>query len=475
MTLLFLYNIVILIYISINNFLYLFFLFMSIKSIFDVKIRTKYSIKKQLAKSLVIPSISVLVPAYNEENTIVQNVFSLLSLNYPKYEVIIINDGSKDNTLKILINKFNLTKMSDKVIKNHVHSLKIRGVYQNFEYPNLLVIDKVNGGKEDALNAGINVANYPLIASIDADSLLDKDALNEIMQVYLENQEEIIAIGGNIRIANGCSIKNGFVSNIRLPKKYLPMCQVVEYMKAFIGGRIGWSSINALFIVSGAFGLFKKEFVIKVGGYKGGSPGEDMHVILKLHKYMLENKLKYKIAFCPEAVCWTQAPETLKVLAHQRQRWSRGNLKNVLVFKNLLFNTKYKLLGFLILPYNLFFEVLNPYFRLTGLVALASYFINDLNNWKIFLFFLLIDTFYDLILINGSMIAEELAFGNIYKPKDYAKVFLYSFLMGFGYRQINTLWTIIGHIQLLFNKNNWGDMKRHNWNEALVSNNKNLK
>ncbi|HZG80751.1 MAG TPA: glycosyltransferase family 2 protein, partial [Brevibacillus sp.] len=311
-------------YVFVINSLYLFIMMFSFKNIMGILKSSLYSRYQALSGSPHVPPISILVPAYNEELTIIENVRSLLSLNYPEYEVIVINDGSGDETLNVLIDEFNLKLSHHAAVRPVLNTGKVRGVYYNPAFPHLYLIDKDNGGKADSLNAGINLSHYPLIASIDADSLLEKDALIRIARVYMENPEETVAIGGDIRIANGCKIEDGIVSEIRLPKKLLPMLQSIEYLKAFLGGRIGWSAINGLIIVSGAFGVFRKDYVIKVGGYRGGYPGEDMNIIIKLHKYMLENKLPYRVAFCPDAVCWTQAPDTWKILGSQRRRWGRG-------------------------------------------------------------------------------------------------------------------------------------------------------
>jgi cellulose synthase/poly-beta-1,6-N-acetylglucosamine synthase-like glycosyltransferase len=325
------------------------------------------------------------------------------------------------------------------------------------------VIDKNNGGKADSLNAGINLSHYPMISSIDADSLLEKDALIRIAQVYMENPEETVAIGGNIRIANGCTIEDGIVKKVRLPDKILPMFQTLEYMKAFLGGRIGWSSINGLIIVSGAFGVFRKDYVVKVGGYREGYPGEDMNIIIKLHRYMLDQKLPYRIAFCPDAVCWTQAPDTLRILGSQRKRWGRGNLKNMLENRDMIFNPRYKVMGLLTMPYNVIFETLNPYFKISGLLALIGYSLMDMTNANIVLVFMAINLLFGYLLSVASILLEEIAFRRYPRMRDVGKMLWYSFLMFFGYRQIGALWRLLGHVEFLRNNNTWGVMTRQSW------------
>lgn len=319
-------------YVIVVNSIYLVINIFSHLNISTIIKRARFSRFQSLAGSKRVPLGLDFGAYHNEELTIIENVRSLLALQYPEYEVIVINDGSKDDTLNVLIREFGLKRQSHVSVRSVVPSSAPSGIYHNPQYPQLYVIDKENGGKADSLNAGINLSHYPLIASIDADSLLERDALIRLAQVYMENPEETVAIGGNVRIANGCRIEDGMVKEVRLPDKILPMFQTIEYMKAFLGGRIGWSSINGLIIVSGAFGLFRKDCVIAVGGYREGYPGEDMNIIIKLHKYMLENKKKYRIAFCPDAVCWTQAPDSLHILASQRKRWGRGNLKNMIEY-----------------------------------------------------------------------------------------------------------------------------------------------
>ncbi|MGZ0052417.1 glycosyltransferase family 2 protein [Brevibacillus gelatini] len=451
-------------YVIAINSLYFVIMMFSFKSIMGILKNSLYSRFQALSGSEHVPPISILVPAYNEELTIIENVRSLLALNYPRYEVIVVNDGSKDDTLQVLIEEFSLTLSRHMPVQPLLQTSRVRGVYHNPAFPNLYLIDKENGGKADSLNAGINLSHYPLIASIDADSLLEKDALIRIAKVYMENPEETVAIGGDIRIANGCKIENGVVKDIRLPDKFLPMMQSVEYLKAFLGGRIGWSAINGLIIVSGAFGVFRKDYVVKVGGYRGGYPGEDMNIIIKLHKYMLENNLPYRVAFCPDAVCWTQAPDTWKILGSQRRRWGRGNLKNMIEYgKNMVLRPKYKVFGMLTLPFNILFETLNPYFRITGLLALIGYTMLDMTNSHILLIYGLLNVLYGVLLGIGSILLEEIAFRRYPRFRDIVKMLFYTILMFFGYRQIGVIWRFLGHIEYLRNNNSWGTMTRTSW------------
>lgn len=452
-------------YVMFVNVLYFVILMFSFRNIGNIFRRASYSKYNTLSGSDLVPSVSLLVPSYNEELTIIENVRCLMTLNYPTYEVIVINDGSSDDTLKVLIEEYELELLANPEVQGTIATKRVRGVYHNDKYPHLFVIDKENGGKADSLNAGINMSRYPLISSIDADSLLEKDALIRMARMYMEDPEETVAIGGDVRIANGCLIENGAVKDVSLPRKMWPMFQSIEYLKAFLGGRIGWSHLNGLIIVSGAFGLFRKDYVIAVGGYRGGYPGEDMNIIIKLHRYMLENKIPYRIAFCPEAVCWTQAPDTYHILSNQRKRWGRGNLKNMIENRDMVFNPKYKVMGLLTMPYNVIFEALNPYFRITGLLALLGYVMLDMTNWQILLVFAAVNFLSGYLLSIGALILEEIAFRRYTRLRDLAKMLLYSALKFVGYHQLGVLWRVQGHIQYLQNNNSWGTMTRQSWKD----------
>ena len=452
-------------YVMFVNVLYFVIMFFSFRNIGNIFKRSRYASYNTLSGSEQVPPVSLLVPSYNEELTIIENVRCLMTLNYPTYEVIVINDGSSDDTLKVLIDEYELKPMPNPQKSGSIDTKRVRGVYHNEAYPNLLVIDKENGGKADSLNAGINMSRYPLISSIDADSLLEKDAMIRMARMYMENPEETVAVGGDVRIANGCLIENGAVKDVSLPRKMWPMFQSIEYLKAFLGGRIGWSSINGLIIVSGAFGLFRKDYVIAVGGYRGGYPGEDMNIIIKLHRYMLENKLPYRVAFCPEAVCWTQAPDTYHILSNQRKRWGRGNLKNMIENRDMVFNPKYKVMGMLTMPYNVIFEALNPYFRITGLLALLGYVLLDMTHWRILVVFAMVNFLSGYLLSVGALVLEELAFRRYNKLSDLVKMLAFSALKFIGYHQLSVVWRVQGHIQYMRNNNSWGTMTRQSWKD----------
>lgn len=426
---------------------------------------TMHSRYRELAGSEHVPPVSILVPAYNEELTIIESVRSLMTLEFPVYEVVVVNDGSRDRTLEVLIEAFGLRRSRQAGFRQLLACKSVKQVYRNPQYPKLVVIDKANGGKADALNAGINVSRFPLVATIDADSILEKDALIRMVKVYMENPEQHIAVGGNVRIANGSVVENGRVLEARLPRSPLAAMQYVEYMRAFLGGRLGWSSMNGLLIVSGAFGLFRKDYLIEVGGYEEDCPGEDMNIVMKLHQYMLERGKPYRILFCPDAVCWTQAPETLAVLGAQRRRWIRGTVWNVLRFRGLLFLPKYKVIGWLALPYTIVYETLSPFIRITGLAALVLYALMDMTRLPIVLAFLAANVLIGLVFTCGSMIMEELAFPNRTPARDMWRMIGWSAVMAVAYDPLNALWKLQGHLEYVRKSNSWGHMVRRSWND----------
>ena len=323
---------IILVYFFVVSLSYILLIFISYKELknFIKIIHNEVNIVSNYTKP-----ISIVVPAFNEQETIIENITSLLNLNYPEFEIIVVNDGSLDETLAEIITHFDLRKI-DVEINRQLDCQEIRAVYGSFIIPNLVVVDKANGGKSDALNAGINLSRYPLFCSIDADCIIEKNALLRIVKPFLKH-EETIAVGGIVRIANGCTIKDGKLVEAKLPKQAIVRFQIIEYFRAFLTSRVGWEKINSLLIISGAFGVFKKSAVIMVGGYTR-SIGEDMELTLKMHEHFRRNKLKYKIDFTSDAVCWTQAPNTFKGLKSQRIRWHRGLSDSLLKHKKMLFN-----------------------------------------------------------------------------------------------------------------------------------------
>ncbi|MEL3973717.1 glycosyltransferase [Rossellomorea oryzaecorticis] len=402
--------------------------------------------------------VSILVPAYNESVGIMATLRSLLSIEYPEYEIIIINDGSTDDSLEKLIESFQLVKIKW-VIRQQLKTKQVKAVYQSKIYKNLLVVDKENGGKADALNAGINVSNYPYFCSIDGDSVLERTAFLKVMKPIIESDGEVIASGGSIRIANGCEIESGEIVKVGLSRSPIVVMQVIEYLRAFLMGRIGLSRHNLLLIVSGAFGVFSKRWIVEAGGYSH-TVGEDMELVVRLHRYVKEQKADKKIVYVPDPVSWTEAPESLKYLRRQRRRWHRGLFESLWIHRRLIFNPRYGSIGMVSIPYFLIIEFLGPVVELMGyLVMILSIFFGGVYLEFAILLFLL-SVLYGSILSMASVLLEEWTIRKYPKASDIIRLFFYSLTETLWYRPLTVLWRCEGILDVLRRKTGWGEMAR---------------
>ena len=409
-------------------------------------------------RSSATPAISIVAPAYNEEATLADSVRSLLLLHYPQFEVIVVNDGSTDGTIAVGEREFELARAPVSYAQP-IPTQPVRGIYQSLTHPELLLIDKENGGKADAINAGINAARYPLVCVIDADSLLEEHSLSRAVLPFIEDPDTIAA-GGIVRIANGCRVERGRVTEVRLPDSRLALFQTVEYLRSFLAGRVAQSAMNGLLIISGAFGLFKRDAVVEVGGFRRDTIGEDMELVTRLHRVYRERGQRFRIAFQPDPVCWTEAPETLQTLARQRNRWQRGTLQVLGYHKRMIFNPRYGVIGLFAMPYYLVFEAVGPVIELTGyaLTALAIPF--GLLDWRFAELFFLAAVAYGSLLSVASVALEELSFRRYPKLTDLLMLTAYGVLENFGYRQIATWWRVMGIVDYYRGREGWGIMKR---------------
>jgi cellulose synthase/poly-beta-1,6-N-acetylglucosamine synthase-like glycosyltransferase len=421
--------------------------------------RTFSSDYQQILTSDMTWPISILVPAHNEEKTIVATVRSLLMLNYGQFEIIVVNDGSTDETLKRLIQAFDLRRM-DKVYRRSIATRPVRGVYGSLVQTNLIVLDKERGGKADALNAGINLARYPLFCSVDADSVIEEDALLKVVKPFMEHPEEMVAVGGIVRCINGCEVTDGRVTKIRLPQDALPTMQVVEYLRAFLTGRIGWSVLRSLLIISGAFGLYKKSEVIEVGGYDHFTDTEDFELVVQLHENMRRKGKRYRLVFVPDPVCWTEVPTTWKVLFRQRNRWHRGMLQTFARHKSGFFNPRFGGIGLFAFPYYLLFETFGPLVEVLGYVSIiASYFLGILN-FELFVLFFILAVLYGVFLSVAAILLEEISFRRYPAWEDLMRLLLYGILENVGYRQILAVFKVRAFWDFLRRRRQWGRMER---------------
>lgn len=411
------------------------------------------------------PPIALLAPAYNEEPTVVESVRSLLALQYPNFEIVVVNDGSKDRTLDVLIEAFDL-KPIQRNFDNAAPCQPILGVYAAANQPRLIVVDKLNGGKADALNAGINVARTPIVCSMDADSLLEPDALLRVVRPFIEDPDRTIAVGGTIRVANGCTIDHGRVVKVGVSPNLLALLQTVEYLRAFLMARLAWSEAGALTIISGAFGLFKRQAVLDVGGYSHRTVGEDMELVVKLHKLYRERGEDYRVVFVPEPVCWTEAPDTLRILGRQRSRWHRGALETFFRHRKMLFNPRYGRIGTIAFGNVLLVDVIGPLIEALGYLLIPAFYLTGMLSLDYLEAFAAVSFVFGILISVGSLALEESELRRFPNAQSLALLMLAAIIENFGYRQINNFWRLRGAWQYLTGAQGWGTMTRRGFKKA---------
>jgi cellulose synthase/poly-beta-1,6-N-acetylglucosamine synthase-like glycosyltransferase len=455
---LYLYNVLVLVYFFSMNSCYIvinFFAFLDIKSY--LKLIKTIDANDSFNSSFYYP-ISVIVPAYNESLNIIETVQSLFSLKYMEFEIIVVSDGSNDDTVEKLVKEFKL-ELTGKLLIGSIETEKINRIYNQKSSKKLTVVDKDNGGKADAINVGINAARYPIVCVIDADSVLEQDSLLKASTSFMMDSR-VVAVGGIIRLANGCEIVRGNLRKIDLPKNFLAKIQVIEYLRAFLFGRSGWNYFNSMFIISGAFGLFKRDVLIELGGYKKDCIGEDMEIIMRIHDHMIKNDRDYLIKFIPDPVCWTEAPEDYKTLAKQRNRWQRGLLTCMFTYRHMCLNPKYKAIGWFVYPFTLFFEAFNPLFEFVGYVLFALSILIGAVDYEFIILFLSFSILFGCILSLFTLILEELSFRRYPRVSHIIQLFFYSIFENLGYRQIHSYWRFRGFVDFFRGKSEWGKMTR---------------
>ncbi|MFV8367286.1 glycosyltransferase family 2 protein [Flavobacterium sp. XS1P27] len=419
---------------------------------------------KEILSSSISPSISIIAPAYNETLNIVENVRSLLSNHYVNYDVIIINDGSKDDSLEKLIEAYDLVKV-DHLINNQIPTKPLRkGVFKstNPAFEKLIVVDKENGGKADALNTGLNISPNKYVACIDVDCLLLEESLQKMIKPFLESTDKkVIAAGGVIRIANSCVIKDGKLLDVNLPKNLIVRGQILEYLRAFLLGRMAWSKLNGLLVISGAFGLFDKKTAIEVGGYDTKTVGEDMEIIVRMRRHMEEKKIKYKVAYIPDPLCWTEAPDNYKIFISQRNRWTRGTIETLKKHREIGFNRKYNALGTISFPYWLIYERLAPVIEVLGLFYFSFLLINHNVKWDYAIAFIVLSYLFIVFFSIITIISEELTYHQYKKKGMGLKLITTAFLEPFTNHPFILYAAIKGNFDYYFNKKiKWGEMTR---------------
>lgn len=429
----------------------------TIISLFDIRgqlaIATRQHIQDLVTGTFYRP-ITIIVPAFNEEMTIVTTVTLLLKLRYPEFEIVVVNDGSNDETMARLTEAFRLVQIQHPVATLLPHQ-PIRAQYTSLIHGSLTVIDKGNGGKADALNAGINVSKYPLFCSVDADSILDSDALMRAAKLFVEDQQ-VIATGGIVRVLNGCTIRNGRVAEVRAPRRWIECFQSVEYIRGFLTGRTSWNFFNGLLIISGAFGIFRKDMVQAVGGYRV-TVGEDMDLVVRLHRHCRREKIPYKVQFVPDPVCWTQVPDDYRSLLKQRNRWQRGLIDSLWHNRGMFLNPRYGSIGLLVFPHFLIFEALGPLIEFIGYLGFILFYWFDLIDYDFALLFLLFAIIWGIWLNIGAIALDNLIFRRYRSIGDLIKLSFFGLIEFAGYRQLMVVERLFATLTC------W----RHGWGKPL--------
>jgi cellulose synthase/poly-beta-1,6-N-acetylglucosamine synthase-like glycosyltransferase len=453
-------NNVLFLYYFLSNLIYLALLILALASSAAHQRRLSSIRLEKLKDSPFVPPIAVLVPAHNEEQSIVESVRALLALDYPELEIIVINDGSKDATLERLEEAFQLMPTDIAHVRS-VECQPVRGVYMTPSEPRLLVVDKESrGSKADAVNAGLNIASSQYVCVVDADAILERDALLRIMAPVITSHKKVVAAGGIVRAINGCRVRDGRLAQVKLPRRGIEALQVVEYLRAFLIGREGWAYFNMLVIISGAFGVFQRDLLRQIGGYRASAIGEDLDVVVRMHRYLLERKEEYHISFVPDPVCWTEVPSDARSLGRQRARWQKGLMDVLWGSRDMVLNPRYGRIGMFALPYQWVFEFLAPWVEIIGYSTIVLAWLLGVLNREFFVLFLLFGYGFATMISIGSVLQEELTYKRYQDWKDVLRLIAWCFLEHFPYRQLQMWWRVKGTVQYLRGDVVWEPLRR---------------
>ncbi len=439
-------------FLAINTFyaILIFTSFVALVKRFQNVKREKY---EKLMRSESLPGISIIVPCYNEDSIILDSIHSLLSLSYPVKQVIIVNDGSTDKTMQKLTETFDLVELPH-IFPDTLSTQPVKQVFHSRSQTDLFVIDKERGGKGDALNAGINCSITPLYLAVDADTLIEKDALLRMIRPFLEDPS-IVAEGATIRLVNGSSFQFGKLDHFDMPKTMVESVQSVEYLRAFLFGRLGWNLLGGNVIVSGAFGLFDREAVLRCGGYNPNSVAEDIELTLDLTKRMRHTHKKNTTHFIPDPIAWTVGPRRWSTLGNQRIRWHKALIDTLYTHRNLIGNPKYGLTGLVALPYQLFGELLHPFIEVIAMVAIILGFSLGVIDSSFLILFLLATWGITLMMTLFAIGMEMVTFSSIKGIKPMLKVIRAAFFEHLGYRQCYIFWKIYAFYEWFTKPINW--------------------
>ncbi|MHB8656146.1 MAG: glycosyltransferase family 2 protein [Terriglobia bacterium] len=402
----------------------------------------------------LVPPVTVVVPAYNEERVIVHSVHSLLSMSYKRIEVVVVNDGSKDRTIEELIRSFSMRK-SEVRPSEDLPTKPVKAFYISRVEPRLVVVDKENGGKADALNAGINFSQNPYFLAMDADSLLERQALTNALRTVLDDPGRVVAVGGIVRGVNGSIVDAGRVRQPHLLLNFWVIIQVIEYLRSFFASRAGWSRVNGLLVVPGAFGLFQKAACVAAGGYSTETVTEDMELIVRMQRFAREKHLNWQFLFAPDAVCWTEMPISAKALGGQRKRWHEGLWQTLALHKTMLFKPRYGIVGLFSLPHQAFHEAGGPFIESRGLFMLPLLYFSGRLNQTAFIFYMMLAFFVGTFFSLTAVLLDQTYFPRHKFPRDAVLLLFFSLVEYFGYRQLFLVWRLQASWNFVFGKVSW--------------------
>jgi cellulose synthase/poly-beta-1,6-N-acetylglucosamine synthase-like glycosyltransferase len=409
--------------------------------------------------------VSVIAPAFNEELTIVESVKALLSLEYPHHEVIVVNDGSKDETVKALVEGFDLELCEREQIAVLQHT-KIVATYRSLRFPNLLDVDKENGRKADAVNAGIGFARTPLVCVIDADSIIEPDGLLRAAEPFMHDDGRLVAVGGTIRVANGCDIEGGSLRKIAVTRDWVPRFQIVEYLRAFLTARVANASIDTLLLISGAFGMFRRSVLLEVGGYRHDTVGEDLELVVRLHRYMREQGREYSVRFVPDIVCWTEARVNLAGLRSQRSRWQQGALETLVAHRRMILNPRYGRIGLIGMPQLVLEDIIGPLAELLGYFVIPAGAVLGVLDPPVAAAFLCLTVLFGTALSFGTLALEEMQLRRAPTARDLARIGAAALMENFGFRQVNLVFRLRGIRSFLRKDTAWEAVPRVGFSKA---------
>jgi cellulose synthase/poly-beta-1,6-N-acetylglucosamine synthase-like glycosyltransferase len=411
----------------------------------------------QVLSSELMPQITMLVPAHNEATTVEFSLRALLTLAYPRLEIVVVDDGSTDDTVAVLTRAFGLTPVP-MLYDSTLQTTPITGIYRSRSFPNLVVATKPNAGKADALNTALNLAAGDLVCAVDADTIIEVDALQRLVLPFIRS-DDVVAAGATIRVANGCTLRHGRITEERAPRGALCGMQAVEYLRGFLFGRLGWNRLGGNLVISGAFGLFRRDPLVEAGGYTR-TVGEDMELIVRLRRLGYERGDPSKIEFVPDPIAWTEAPESMAVLGRQRDRWHRGLSDVLWRHRGLFFNPRYGILGMIAFPIFVLVEWLGPVVEAIGLVALPVGLLIGAVDVPFALLYFAAAYGLGVALSTIALLLEELAFRRYGRPSNRLRLLGWALLENLGYRQLTVYWRLRGILAFLRGRTEWGSMNR---------------